>query len=32
ALVIAIGVTINNDPNKQGLHDKFAGGTRVVRV
>lgn len=32
ALLIAIGVTINNDPNKQGLHDKFAGGTRVVKV
>lgn len=31
-VLIAIGVTINNDPNKQGLHDKFAGGTRVVRV
>lgn len=31
-VLIAIGVTISNDPNKQGLHDKFAGGTRVVRV
>ncbi len=32
AVVIAIAVSINNDPNKQGVHDKFAGGTRVVRV
>lgn len=32
AVFIALGVTIANDPNKQGFHDKFAGGTRVVRA
>jgi uncharacterized RDD family membrane protein YckC len=31
-VMIALGVTIANDPNKQGFHDKFAGGTRVVRA
>ena len=31
--VIAIAVTINGDPvNRQGWHDKFAGGTRVVKI
>ncbi|MFD3748592.1 RDD family protein [Nocardia sp. NPDC058633] len=32
ALWIYIAVTINNDPNKQGWHDKFAGGTQVVKA
>ncbi|WP_207841698.1 hypothetical protein [Williamsia soli] len=31
-LVIAIAVTINSDPRNRGLHDKFAGGTTVVRT
>lgn len=31
-LVIAIAVTINGDPRNQGWHDKFAGGTTVVRT
>lgn len=30
-LGIYIAVTINNDPNKQGWHDKFAGGTQVIK-
>ncbi|MEU4415400.1 RDD family protein [Nocardia salmonicida] len=30
-LSIYIATTINNDPNKQGWHDKFAGGTQVVK-
>ncbi|MBC7302190.1 MAG: RDD family protein [Nocardia sp.] len=30
-LMIYIAVTISNDPNKQGWHDKFAGGTQVVK-
>ncbi|MFE9786747.1 RDD family protein [Nocardia salmonicida] len=30
-LGIYIATTINNDPNKQGWHDKFAGGTQVVK-
>ncbi|NKX89272.1 RDD family protein [Nocardia coubleae] len=30
-LSIYIAVTINNDPNKQGWHDKLAGGTQVVK-
>ncbi|PKV78422.1 RDD family protein [Nocardia fluminea] len=30
-LAIYIMVTISNDPNKQGWHDKFAGGTQVVK-
>ncbi|KAF0836774.1 RDD family protein [Nocardia caishijiensis] len=30
-LAIYIAVTINNDPNKQGWHDKLAGGTQVVK-
>ncbi|GAA2058154.1 RDD family protein [Williamsia deligens] len=32
AVFIALGVTIANDQNKQGFHDKFAGGTRVIRA
>ncbi|WP_028479039.1 RDD family protein [Nocardia sp. CNY236] len=31
-LAIYIAVTINQDPNKQGWHDKFAGGTQVVKA
>lgn len=30
-LAIYIMVTISQDPNKQGWHDKFAGGTQVVK-
>lgn len=30
-LMIYIAVTIEQDPNKQGWHDKFAGGTQVVK-
>lgn len=29
-LMIYIAVTLDKDPNKQGWHDKFAGGTLVV--
>lgn len=29
-VVIMIAVSINSSPTKQGMHDKFAGGTRVV--
>jgi uncharacterized RDD family membrane protein YckC len=29
--VIAIAVTINNSPTKQGIHDKLAGGTQVLK-
>ncbi len=32
AAVIMIAVTINNSPTKQGWHDDFAGGTRVVKI
>ena len=33
AAVIMIAVTINNDTvNRQGWHDKFAGGTRVLKI
>lgn len=33
AAVIYIAITLNNDqPNHQGWHDKFAGGTRVMQV
>jgi len=32
AAVIAIAVTINSSPTKQGWHDNFAGGTRVLKV
>lgn len=31
AASVAIAVTISNDSRGQGWHDKFAGGTRVVR-
>ncbi|MET7773128.1 RDD family protein [Nocardia sp. NPDC005366] len=31
-LAIYIIITISQDPNKQGWHDKFAGGTQVVKV
>jgi uncharacterized RDD family membrane protein YckC len=31
-IVIVIAVTISNSPTKQGWHDNFAGGTRVVRT
>ncbi|QIS01165.1 RDD family protein [Nocardia brasiliensis] len=31
-LAIYIMVTISQDPNKQGWHDKFAGGTQVVKA
>ena len=30
--VIMIAVTISNSPTKQGWHDNFAGGTRVIRI
>ncbi|WP_433564063.1 RDD family protein [Nocardia sp. CA-151230] len=30
-LMIYIAITIEQDPNKQGWHDKFAGGTQVLR-
>ncbi|MBF6173388.1 RDD family protein [Nocardia blacklockiae] len=30
-LIIYIAVTISQDPNKQGWHDKFAGGTQVLK-
>jgi uncharacterized RDD family membrane protein YckC len=33
AIVIVIAVTINGDPvRRQGIHDKFAGGTQVLKV
>jgi uncharacterized RDD family membrane protein YckC len=32
AAVIAIAVTISSSPTKQGWHDKFAGGTQVVKI
>ena len=33
AAVVYIAVTINNDPvNRQGWHDHFAGGTKVLKV
>lgn len=31
-LMIYIIITISQDPNKQGWHDKFAGGTQVVKA
>ena len=31
-IVIVIAVTINSSPTRQGWHDTFAGGTRVVRT
>ena len=30
-LAIYIAITIEQDPNKQGWHDKFAGGTQVIK-
>lgn len=30
-LAIVIAVTLEQDPNKQGWHDKFAGGTQVLK-
>jgi uncharacterized RDD family membrane protein YckC len=32
AAVIAIAVTISGSPTKQGWHDNFAGGTRVIKI
>ncbi len=32
AAVIAIAVTINSSPTKQGWHDNFAGGTKVIKI
>ncbi|MGN6129538.1 MAG: RDD family protein [Nocardioidaceae bacterium] len=32
AAMIAIAVTINNSPTRQGWHDHFGGGTRVIRI
>ena len=32
AIVIVIAVTINNSPTKQGWHDEFAGGTKVIKI
>jgi uncharacterized RDD family membrane protein YckC len=32
AAVIAIAVTINSSPTRQGWHDKFAGGTKVIKI
>ena len=33
AAIIAIAVTIHRDPvNRQGWHDRFAGGTQVLKV
>ena len=31
-IVIVIAVTISNSPSKQGWHDNFAGGTRVIKI
>ncbi|WP_067721088.1 RDD family protein [Nocardia yamanashiensis] len=31
-LAIWAGVSISQDPNKQGWHDKFAGGTQVIKT
>ena len=31
AVYIAIGITISNSPERQGFHDRLAGGTFVVR-
>lgn len=31
-IVIVIAVTVSNSPTKQGWHDNFAGGTRVVKT
>ncbi len=32
AAIIAIAVTINSSPTKQGWHDNFAGGTKVMKI
>jgi uncharacterized RDD family membrane protein YckC len=32
AIIIVIAVTISNSPTKQGWHDTFAGGTKVIKV
>jgi uncharacterized RDD family membrane protein YckC len=32
AIMIVIAVTISSSPTKQGWHDKFAGGTKVVKI
>ncbi|MEU8894995.1 RDD family protein [Nocardia sp. NPDC048505] len=32
ALIIYMMITTSQDPNKQGWHDKFAGGTQVVKA
>lgn len=32
AAMIAIAVTINNSPTRQGWHDHFGGGTRVIKI
>ncbi|WP_261555064.1 RDD family protein [Frankia tisae] len=31
AAYITIAITINSNPQDQGIHDRFAGGTRVLR-
>ncbi|GAB2651325.1 RDD family protein [Nocardia goodfellowii] len=31
ALIIYMMITTSQDPNKQGWHDKFAGGTQVIK-
>jgi uncharacterized RDD family membrane protein YckC len=31
AVYVAIGITISNSPERQGFHDRLAGGTYVVR-
>ena len=32
AILVALLVTVNSDPQDQGFHDKFAGGTTVVNA
>ena len=32
AAYISIAVTINSSPTRQGWHDRFAGGTKVIKV
>ncbi|MEV6274555.1 RDD family protein [Nocardia sp. NPDC051832] len=32
ALIVYMMITTSQDPNKQGWHDKFAGGTQVVKA
>jgi hypothetical protein len=29
---IIIGVTINSSPENEGMHDRIAGGTRIVKA